>query len=436
MATKTKAKTLTARGIEALESDPVARREIPDGGAAGLYLVIQPSGAKSWAFRYRLGGKPKKVVLGAYPEMSLAGARRKAEAAAAAVERGDDPAAEKRAEKARQKAEAMDPDRDLVKAIVADFLKRHVSKNRTADDTARIFRKDVLPKWGERRLDEITRRDVIDLLDGIVDRGSPVMANRVLAAVRKLCNWAVSRDILAASPCAGVKRPGVETSRERVLSDDELRLFWRATGELGWPFGPLFRFLLLTAQRREEAGDLRRVEITETLWTIPATRAKNGKEHPVALSAPALLTLAACPRIACGTGYVFTTTGDRPASGYSKAKARLDAIMLRLAREDAEAAGDDPDAVVIEPWRLHDLRRTAASGMARCGVNLPVIERVLNHVSGSFAGVAGVYNRWSYADETRRALDLWAAHVLAVIDPERGDNVVNLAERAKAAVTA
>lgn len=423
---KTKARPLTARGIEALDSDPVARREIPDGGAPGLYLVIQPSGAKSWAYRYRLHGKPRKVVLGAYPEMSLASARRRAESSADAVALGDDPAAEKQAEKARQKAEAQGPDRDLVKAIVAEFLERHDSKNRSHAETVRLFDRDVLPQWGERRLDEIERRDVIRLLDGIVDRGSPVMANRVLAAVRKLFNWALSRDLIAASPCAGVKPPAPERSRERVLSDDELRWFWRGTAQLGWPFGPLFRFLLLTAQRREEAGSLRRVEITGTLWRIPATRAKNGREHVVPLSVPALLTLATCPRIETGAGFVFTTTGKTAATGYSKAKARLDALMLEIARAEAEERGDDPAAVVIDPWRLHDLRRTAASGMARCGVNLPVIERVLNHVSGSFGGVAGVYNRHSYADEMRRALDVWGAFVLDTIDPERSVNVVRL----------
>ena len=207
---KRKARPLTARGVEAIESDPIARREIPDGGAPGLYLVVQPSGAKSWAYRYRLQGKPKKVVLGKFPEMSLASARRKAENAADAVAHGGDPAAAKQAEKAAEKAEALDPDHELVKTIVADFLTRHASKNRSHAETVRLFEKDVLPKWGERRLDEISRRDVIRLLDAIVDRGSPVMANRVLAAVRKMCNWAVSRDIIAASPCAGVKPPATE----------------------------------------------------------------------------------------------------------------------------------------------------------------------------------------------------------------------------------
>lgn len=420
MGRKSTARALTAKGIEALASDPVARQEIPDGGVPGLYLVIQPSGAKSWAVRYRHEGKPRKMVLGKYPAMTLASARRKAETALDAAVRGHDPAAEALAEKAAKKAEATDPDRDLVKTVVADFLKRHASQNRTADETAAIFRRNVLPKWGERRLDEITRRDVLDLLDGIVDRGAPVAANRTLAAVRKLFNWAVARDVLATSPCAGVKPPSPETSRDRVLSDDEVRWFWTATAELGWPFGPMFRALLLTAQRRDEVAEMTRAEVSGNLWTIPAARAKNGRVHAVPLSAAAVAVLDAAPRIAGSKGYIFTTTGETAPSGFSKAKHRLDALML------AAAQADDETIDAIPHWTLHDLRRTAASGMARCGVNLPVIERVLNHVSGSFGGVAGVYNRHSYADEMARALDLWAAHVAAVTDPDRGDNVVRL----------
>jgi integrase len=427
MAGRTKAKPLTARGIEAVVSDPVARREIPDGGAPGLFLVVQPSGAKSWAFRYRAAGKPRKMTLGAWPAVGLAEARRAAERAADAVALGGDPAAEHLQAKRAAKAEAeANPDRDLVRGVVADFLARHAAKKRTGAEMRRTMEKEVLPKWGARRMDEITRRDVLDLIDGVVDRGAPVQANRVLAAVRKLFNWAVSRDVLAASPVAGVQPPTPETRRDRVLSDDELRLFWRATAALGWPFCPLFRLLLLTGQRLSEGAGMTRREIDGALWTIPAARAKNDKAHAVPLSVPALVTLATAPKIASAGGVIFTTTGRRPVSGFTKAKSRLDALMIEQARREAIEAGADPEAVTIPHWTLHDLRRTAASGMARCGVNLPVIERVLNHVSGSFAGVAGIYNRHTYADEMRHALDLWGAHVLAVIDPQRGDNVVTL----------
>jgi integrase len=425
MATKTKARPLTARGIEALQSDPVARREIPDGGAGGLYLVIQPSGAKSWAVRYRHDGKPRKMTLGAWPATGLADARRAAERALDAVAKGDDPAADAIEAKRAAKAEA-DPERDLVRTIAADYLARHAMKKRSGAEVRRILDKDVLPVWGARRIDTITKRDVIELLDTITDRGSPIMANRVLAHVRAMFNWAVARDVLAVSPCAGVKPPGQARSRDRVLSDDELRLFWAAAGDVGPPWTGLLRLLLLTGQRREEVGEMTVAEMAGDVWTIPAARAKNGAPHAVPLSDAAGAVLAAHPRIKSRRGFVFTTTGDSPVSGYSKVKARLDGQMLARAQQEAVGRGADPAAVTIAHWTLHDLRRTAASGMARLGVNLPVIERVLNHVSGSFGGVAGVYNRHSYADEMRRALDLWAAHVLAVVEGRCGDNVVTL----------
>lgn len=181
MATKTKAKPLTHRAIDALASDPLARREVPDGGAAGLYLVIQPSGAKSWAVRYRYADKPRKMTVGAWPETGLADARRAAERALEAVAAGRDPAAEHLEAKRAAKAEAeADPDRDLVRGVVAKFLAKHASKRRTGDEMRRSLEKEVLPAWGARRMDSITRRDVRDLIEGVVARGAPVQANRVL----------------------------------------------------------------------------------------------------------------------------------------------------------------------------------------------------------------------------------------------------------------
>lgn len=421
-------KVLTVKSVEAMKPDPTKRREIPDGGLVGLYHVLQPTGGRSWAVRYRVPGtgKPAKVTLGPYPLLGLAEARSAAREALQAVARGEDPGA---AKKALRKAPEAD-DRDLVRTVAADFMKRHASKNRSADETQRILDREVLPRWGDRKIGDVTRRDVLEMLDAIVDRGAPTMANRTLAAVRKLFNWAVSRDILAAAPTAGVKPPGDEKSRERVLSDDELRWFWQATGKIGEPFGPMFRLLVLTAQRRDEVGGMRTREIAGDLWTIPAERAKNGREHAIKLSAPALEALGSAKRVAGRAGYVFTTTGDTPASGFSRAKDRLDAAMLEIAKAEAAARGDDPERVEIPHWTLHDLRRTAASGMARIGINLPVIERVLNHVSGSFGGVAGVYNRYSFADEMARALDAWASFVMATVEPGAAENVVALRGRA------
>ncbi len=423
-------KVLTAKGVEAARPDPTKRLEIPDGGLPGLYFVVQTSGGKSWAVRYRspATGKPAKVTLGKYPLLGLVEAREAARTAMRAVAEGIDPGAVKKAEKAAAPERI---DRDRVTTVADEFLKRHASKNRTAAETKRQFEREILPAWGQKLIQDVTRRDVIDLLDKIADRGSPIMANRVLATVRKLGNWAVSRDIIQASFAAGVKPVEAERSRERILSDNELRWFWKATEKLGQPFGPLFRLLLLTAQRRDEVGDMRAREIDGQKWVIPAERAKNGRAHVVHLSEAAIATLYSVKRIAGRAGYIFTTTGERPASGYSKAKERLDRLMLAIAREEVAAAGGDPERVAIAHWTLHDLRRSAASGMARIGVNLPVIEKVLNHVSGSFGGVAGVYNRHSFSEEMERALDAWARFVLDLVSDKPAANVVSIREIAQ-----
>jgi integrase len=259
---------------------------------------------------------------------------------------------------------------------------------------------------------EITRRDVLDILDRVVDGGAPIAANRVHAAVRKFFNWAVARDILAASPCTGVKPPTAERARERVLSDDELRFVWQATDKLGGTFGPLVKLLALTGQRRDEVARMRRDELNldARLWTLPAERTKNNKPHEVPLSNAAFAVLQNVPRIA-GSPFVFPTNGGAsPVSGYSEGKRRLDALL----------PADMP------AWRLHDLRRTCATGLARCGINLPVIEKVLNHASGSFAGIVGVYQKHSFADEKRQALEAWGNFVAALVEGKAASKVVRL----------
>ena len=275
------------------------------------------------------------------------------------------------------------------------------------------------PWIGERRVGEITRRDIRDLIDGIVDRGSPVGANRTLAVLRRFFAWLIERDVLSKSPCAGLKKPTLERSRDRVLSDDELVLVWRAAERIDFPFGPLVKLLILTGQRLGEVAGMRRAELDlrgkSPSWTIPAERVKNGREHVVPLSPAACGIIAELPRIG-RSDFLFTTNGSSIVSGYSRAKDRIDAAMRALTPPDAEGLGKHADDVEAIPhWTFHDLRRTMASGMARLGLQLPVIERCLNHVSGSFAGVAGVYQRHSFADEMRTAFEAWARHVEGIV---------------------
>jgi integrase len=349
-------KALTAQSLERLRPHPTKQLQIPDGLLPGLYLVLQTSGSRSWAVRYRYAGRPRKLTLGRYPVLDLGRARAEARTALQAVAQGRDPAREKQDAKRSARDE-----KDTVAAQVESFLARHTRRNnkvRTAEEVERVFKLHILPIWRERRVQEITRRDVVELLDGIVDAGKPVAANRTLATVRKFFNWLIERSVLDASPVVRVKAPTPEKSRDRVLSDAELRLVWRAATHLSWPFGSFVQTLILTAQRRDEVAGMRLSELKDgALWAISHERTKNGTEHDVPLSELAQEILASAPRIA-GSELVFTTTATTPISGYSNAKDRLDRAMLSIAREDAFERGDDPNEVNLAPWRLHDLRRT------------------------------------------------------------------------------
>jgi integrase len=270
-----------------------------------------------------------------------------------------------------------------------------------------------LPRWRTRPIATITDRDVIDLIDGIVARGAGVMANRTLARLRALFNWAVEKRRLAASPIVRMSLPTTERARDRVLSDDELRSFWQACDEIGPPFGPLCKLLLLTAQRRDEVAGMTwaEVDLDKKTWVIPRHRTKNHREHEVQLSAAAVAVLQSISRTT-GDSLLFTTTGETPVSGFSKAKRRLDAVILAH-------KGDE-----IPQWTLHDLRRTAASGMARLNFPPHVVDKVLNHVSGAISGVAAVYNRHAYLDERRVALEGWGRHVEGLVTQAPANVVV------------
>ena len=406
------AKSLTVRTIDTLAL-PEVRREVPDGLVNGLYLVLQPSGARSWAIRYRnAAGTPRKHTLGTYPAIDLKSAREVAQGFLVEVAKGGDPAADRKAARAGEKISS---ERDLVEKVVDQFIERYAKANqRSWEETRRILDREVVKAWRGRHLAAIGRADVHELLDSIVDRGAPIMANRVLAALRKMCNWAVDRGIVTTSPCDKLKAPSAERSRDRVLSDDELRSLWTACDGLGWPFGPLVRLLILTGQRRDEVGRMRwsELDLDAGLWTMPRERAKNNSAHVVALSPPALAILRALPRVN-GSDLIFTTNGRTAVSGFGTAKNRLDKAM-----------GEG-----VPAWVIHDIRRTFASGLARLGVALPTIEKALNHVSGSFKGVAGVYNRHDFGPERKHAFALWGSFVERLVTGQ-GGNVVALQARA------
>ena len=404
------AKPLTIKALENLK--PAGRRrEVSDGGVPGLYLVIQPSGKQSWAYRYRFNGRPRKWTIGPCAAIDLKTARELAREALRRVSCGADPCTDKKAAKA---AARIPVGLDLIETVTSRFVAQHAKrklKPATAAEIERLLGREVVAPWRGRRLSQITRADIHDLLDGIVTRGSPVTANRTLAWLRRMSSWAIERGLIEASPCAGIRAPAAETSRDRVLSDDELKAVWRAADALETPYNAFVKLLILTGARRSEVAGMmwREIDFDAKLWTLPAARAKNATEYQIPLSDSAVQILRALPRIA-DSDLVFTLSGRVPIRGFHNVKTRIDALM---------PAGPS--------WTLHDLRRTFASGCARLGIAVHVVEAALNHRSGSIRGIAAVYNRYSYDTEKRAALEVWGRHVEGLASGKLAANVFRLA---------
>ena len=400
------------------------RVEYFDAAFAGLALRVTEHGRKSWSLHFRIAGRLRRLTLGSYPALMPAQARQEANLALEKVRRGVDPCVEKKLNRS-----AALPGEDTFARLLQDYLERHARRNTapgTFQETKRSLERDVLPYWSHRPVQSLTKRDAIDLIDSITERGAPIHANRVLAKLRALFNWAVEKDRLAISPVAGMKPFTKERARDRVLDDEELRLFWTGCGQIGWPFGPLFQLLLLTAQRRDEVANMTwaELDLKNRIWTLPSNRAKNNRVHQIHLSEPAVEILRTLPRI--GDRLVFTTNGDTAVSGFSKAKRQLDALMIAMkCRElgvpiqgSQPRALHDPSEPELADWILHDLRRTAATGMARLGFAPHVVDKVLNHVSGTIRGVAAVYNRFEYDKERKEALEAWGRYLASLNKPQ------------------
>lgn len=375
---------LTSQSISSLTA-PKVRTDYFDQKVTGLGLRVSPSGTKTWICMFRVPGDPRKrrMTLGRYPAISLADARTQAREMLLAASRGDDPGEEK-----QQLLGA-----PAFAELASEYIEKHAKKNkRSWKEDERILGRDVLPVLGSRKVHEVKRRDVIRLLDAIVDRGAPIQANRTLALVRKIFNWAISRDIVETNPCLQVKAPRKENQRDRVLKEDELRAVWRAFDKLGAPMGQMFKLRLLTAQRGGEVASMAwtDVDLAGGWWTIPAERAKNGRSHRVPLSKPARDILAA--RQPSRGEWVFpspTRTGQYIQS------------PQKAAQRARTLSG-------VEDFVLHDLRRTAASYMTSLGVPRLVVSKILNHAE---QGVTHVYDRHAYDAEKREALDLWASRL-------------------------
>ncbi len=402
---------LTEAAVRRLKPPEAGQTDYFDELLPGFGLRVSASGRRSWFVFYRVKegpqrGKQRRYTLPLSADvLGLADARQAARDALRRVEVGEDPSVDKRRVRA-ERAAAL-----TVREAATQFIDRYAKpRNRSWSETARILEVNVCPEWGDRALEDIGRGDVVLLIDRLAER-APVMANRTLATLRKMLRWHVQRGTIASSPAEGVSAPARERERERVLTDDEIRCFWQATGEDGYPFGLLFRMLLVTAQRRDEVGlaEWAEINLDSALWTISREKTKGDRSHEVPLSPLAIELLESLPR---SGPMLFTTSEDgaRPVSGFSHAKARISARMEEIA------------GVAIPAWRLHDLRRTAGTGMAAAGVPVSTISRVLSHSEG---GVTKIYNRFSYFNEKREALDRWGRH-LEVIIGRNPNNVVRL----------
>ena len=408
-------------------------------------LRITPAGSKIYMVQYRAKAAPgepskiRKISIGKHDGdlWNATKARAAARKLLAPVDLGQDPFADAEAdrrakaeEEARAKRETEIRKNESFRAITARYIDAAAKSNRTWAETERLLQfgevvskpakrrsghstkpaKGIGPMtaWGERHIAEIRRSDVADLVDAIKKR-SPAVARATYAALRGLFAWCLERDLISTSPCYGLTAPPRPTARDRVLGDDELRLIWLASDGLGYPFGPVVKLLMLTGQRRAEVAGMAwsELDLKAGIWRIPAERSKNGKAHEVDLSAQALELIEEIPK---SKGLVFPARNEGPVRGFSATKRRLDELMQEVAENEAKG-----QAVTLQPWRLHDLRRSAATGMAAMSFPPHVVERVLNHVSGTQSGLVGVYQRHEYRPERKAALIAWSAHVDAVV---------------------
>ena len=331
---------------------------------------------------YNAAGRARKLTLPA--GITLAAARKLAADALLEVAQGRDPGSSKRDAKRNASARAADTVERLADQFIEQHAKRKTREN-TWRATASIFRRLVVPVWGRRSVHEIVRRDVIDLVEGIaVDR--PIAGNRTHAAVSRFFRWLCERDVIAASPCTGVPHPSKEKPRDRVLDDGELLRLWRAAETIGGPAGACIKLLMLTGQRRSEIGRLQWNEVGDDALNLAAARMKGRIGHSVPLSTQAAAIIASMPR-----------AGDH--------------VFGRPVRFDLLKSALDIQMGSIPKWVVHDIRRSVASGMARIGVPVPVIEKILAHRSGTFGGITAVYQRHSFMPEMAAALQKWADHV-------------------------
>ncbi len=394
---------LTAKAVEKLRHEgDQPFRDVKDEITRNLYLRIWRSGEKRWILRYKVTRQVRVGTIGDAATVGLADARRIAAEWHARIKAGRDPARE------AATAAAEEQRRPTVAGFASEYLERHSKPNkRTWRQDERLLAHDVLPAIGQLRIDRVERRDIVLLVDAIRDRGAHVLANRTLALLRQLFRFAIERGVIEEVPFS--LRATRETARARVLTEDELASLWAATEAHAGGAEPAtrwaLRLLVLTAARASEVAGVtwQEVDFDGRLWQLPGARTKNGCDHSVPLSEPALAVLHEAATMQSGPWVLPATRG----SGHVTIGGLLNALQR-----------------IVPGARLHDLRRTAATGLQKLGIRLEVTEGVLNHISGSRAGVVGIYQRHDWAVEKRAALEAWARRIeqLAAGEQEGGNS--------------
>jgi integrase len=371
-----------------------------DAGLPGFGVKVTPRGRKVFVVLYRIGGagsRLRKYTIGPYGRVTLQMARAEAQKVLAARLEGRDPATEKRESKRRMTTDRVD---DLIEV----FIVQHVSRTRKAAEIARLLRREVVSRWGSRCVHAIGKRDIVELASEIAQRGTPMAANTLLKVIKTFLNWCVGRAVIDGSPAEGVPLPGKEVARDRVLTNNELASVIRAARQIGGAYGGIVEMLALTGQRREEVAQMvwDVIDFNSRTWTLPGSRTKNGKPHIVHLSEPSIKLIKRTSRLG---SYVFSISGVRPFRNFTNAKRALD-----------ELSG-------VTDWRLHDLRRTCVSGMARLGVPPHVADKILNHQSGTISGVAAVYQRHDFLAERKLALERWGQYIETLVGERLPDEI-------------
>ncbi|GAC1569573.1 MAG: site-specific integrase [Novosphingobium sp.] len=412
--------SITIHTVKAAKSHPSKDAYYWDLRLRGFGLRVTPKGVKSYVLQYRVRGcAARRKTIGVHGSpWTPHTARIEAERLLEQVKHGIDPVENVREAKRREKVLNFSAYCDN---FVELYLRTHWSK--TWPEAMRVLENIAKPRWGKRGLNTLTRSDMVKLMDDYANR--PGMRKHTHSILRTLFNWAVDRGDIEISPLAGMRAPRAVPSRQRVLSHEEVICLWRASEEVAWLWGPFVRLLLLTMQRRLEVAEMdwAEIDLNARSWTLPGKRAKNGQPHVVPLTRLTIRELEALgPR---ESGLVFSSTGRTPISGISKAKTALDNSMRKFMRQRAAERGCDPDGVPWEDWRLHDLRRTGTTNLQALGVPIEVTESVLNHISGTRAGVAGVYNLYNYFPEKQAALQSWDRRLSDLLVPAMGQSATS-----------